>query len=101
VSPFLSILALTLKGSPGFASLLMYADDGIFYSSKKFSAEDVRRWFSGLGLPLSEDKCCWVRENYAWARPLKFLGMSFDGSSYRAATRKGASLVYDKADLVK
>lgn len=42
-----------------------------------------------------------MKDNYKWIKPLKFLGMEFDGESFRASTRKGASLVYDKAGLVR
>lgn len=41
VSPFLSIMQLSMFGSPPFADLLMYADDGLFSSDKKFSEGDV------------------------------------------------------------
>jgi hypothetical protein len=34
ISPFLSIIALTITGDPAFANLLMYADDGLFYSNR-------------------------------------------------------------------
>lgn len=40
-SPFLSVVLLATKGDPGFANLLMYADDGLFYSDTKFSEADV------------------------------------------------------------
>lgn len=100
VSPFLSIIQLAMKGSPKFADLLMYADDGLFYSNKKFTEEDVVGWFEDLGLPLSMDKSGWVKSNNNWLKPLKFLGMQFDGVAFRAATRKGATLLYDKAGLV-
>lgn len=41
VSPFLSVIQLAMNGDPPFASLLMYADDGLFYSNKKFTETDV------------------------------------------------------------
>lgn len=41
ISPFLSAIALAVKGDPPFAKLLMYADDGLFYSDKKFTSADV------------------------------------------------------------
>lgn len=41
ISPFLSVMQLAIKGSPKFADLLMYADDGLFYSDRKFTEEDV------------------------------------------------------------
>lgn len=50
---------------------------------------------------MSLEKSGWVKSNYQWLKPLKFLGMQFDGVSFRAATRKGATLLYDKAELVK
>lgn len=42
-----------------------------------------------------------MRSNYKWVKPLKFLGLEFDGEKLRAATRGGANLVYDKAALVE
>lgn len=38
ISPFLSQFQLSLKGfKPGFADLVMYADDGLFYSDNNFT----------------------------------------------------------------
>lgn len=100
VSPFLSVMQLAMHGDPPFASLLMYADDGLFYSDRSFTEEDVISWFGSLEIPVALEKSGWVRSNYNWLRPLKFLGMVFDGESFRAATRKGAKLLYDKYELV-
>lgn len=39
----------------------------------------------------------------AWIRPLKFLGMEYDGNkqTYRASTRKGATLEFDSLHAVQ
>jgi hypothetical protein len=33
-------------------------------------------------------------------KPLKFLGLEYDGKTLKANTRKGSKLVFDKEDLV-
>lgn len=77
ISPFLSLIGLITAGDPRFADIIMYADDGLFYSSKKFSPKDVEKFFSDLGLTVHPTKSRWVRENYEWKRPLKFLGLVY------------------------
>lgn len=96
-SPFLSIIQLTLLGDPLFASLLMYADDGLFYSKKKFNELDVHRFFKKLGAKVNWEKSHWIRHNYVWQRPLQFLGLCYDGhlKELRASTREGSVLKFD------
>jgi hypothetical protein len=40
ISPFLSVLSLTAL-RPKFADIIMYADDGIFYSDEPFEEQDI------------------------------------------------------------
>jgi hypothetical protein len=56
ISPFLSILQLVWKDAPKFANLLMYADDGLFYSDNEFTAEQVKAHFDKLLLEISPEK---------------------------------------------
>lgn len=55
-SPFLSILQLIVEGSPTFAALLMYADDGLFYSMRKFTEEQVKAFFTAIGMEIAPEK---------------------------------------------
>lgn len=77
ISPFLSIISLIIKGNPTFARILMYADDGLFYSNKRFTPQDVEDFFGELGLTVQPTKSGWIRENYKWVKPLKFLGLVY------------------------
>jgi hypothetical protein len=56
ISPFLSICLLNLLNGPAFGNILMYADDGLIYSSKKFDASEVSRMFEGIGIEVSPEK---------------------------------------------
>lgn len=56
VSPFLSVMLLSSEPPPNFAGLLMYADDGLFYSNTKFSEADVVSWFNGFEIQVAPEK---------------------------------------------
>jgi len=62
ISPFLSILTMSCGPPPKFAQLVMYADDGIFYSDSAFDAAEVSAWFEHVGVKLNEEKSGWVRQ---------------------------------------
>lgn len=81
----------------------MYADDGLFYSDKKFSAKDVEDFFAEMGLTVHPTKSRWVRENYKWIRPLKFLGLVYQPltGDLWSSTREGVAIKFDKKDLVQ
>jgi len=103
ISPFLSQFQLSLKGfRPGFAEILMYADDGLFYSDSKFTIGQACLWFQELGCQVAGAKSGWVR-NEEWVKPLRFLGLEYDGISnqLRSQTRSGRSLLFDKEGLVE
>lgn len=58
-SPLLSILLLATPNSkplPPHCKILMYADDGIIYSDQEFHSDDVREYFQGFGIEISEEK---------------------------------------------
>lgn len=56
ISPFLSIMQLTHEPAPLFAKILMYADDGLFYSDKPFSPRKVAEHFREMGLCIAPEK---------------------------------------------
>jgi hypothetical protein len=87
--PLLSLIALIdfLKQQPSVS----YADDGVFYGDEPFEILDRPEW----GVNLHPEKSGWVKKDGNWLKPLKFLGLTWDGSSLRAETRKGSKLVAD------
>lgn len=94
VSPLLaisSLLGLSLK--PG-EKILMYADDGLIYSSRKKppNEEDIKESFRRAGAELNEKKSGWVKRDGKWEKPLIFLGMKFDGKELESKTRGGKML---------
>jgi hypothetical protein len=101
-SPFLSVVQLALLRAQKFALLLMYADDGLFYAMKRIAVQRVVNLFRDIGIEVNMEKSGWVRENWKWRKPLKFLGLEYDGveKKLRASTREGATLEFDKHGLV-
>lgn len=94
VSPLLaisSLLGLSLK--PG-ERILMYADDGLIYSSRRKAPkeENIKESFRKAGSELNEKKSGWVKKDGIWKKPLVFLGMKFDGKELESQTRKGNNL---------
>lgn len=69
---------------------LFYADDGIFFSNIPFSV----RGSPEEGIRLNEEKSQWVKSAGVWQKPLKFLGLEFDGNrgTLMGKTRKGSRL---------
>lgn len=55
-SPFLAILSLIPAVEAAFARLLMYVDDGLKYSNRKFTPEQVAKYFAELGLTVNLEK---------------------------------------------
>jgi len=73
----------------------MYADDGVIYGSNLGDSPfptgfDIHE----SGIKINEDKSGWVKKDGKWLKPLRFLGMEYDGntSSFRAKTRTGSTL---------
>lgn len=87
-SPLLASLALIdTVIVPG--KTIQYADDGIWYD---VDGPQVKQNWESAGIELNTDKSGWVKKDGRWLKPLKFLGMQFDGSKWRAASRKGSTL---------
>lgn len=84
--PLLSAIILKnfLKQHPG----LSYADDGLFYGNKKFKVQDDPE----SGIIIKPEKSGWIKWNGVWKKPLKFLGLVYDGKTLKAQTRKGSDL---------
>jgi hypothetical protein len=63
---------------------ISYADDVLFYSNSPF--EILSKLF--LGLNLHEEKSGWVNYDGRWIKPLRFLGLEWDGVSWIGHTIK-------------
>jgi hypothetical protein len=116
LSPFLSLFALspllrqtrakgTRYGKPFWRDLVGYADDWIIYGLR-FPIHYLQRFnpqFANWGITVNQSKSGWVKKDGVWIKPLKFLGLTYDGNAdkFVSSTRKGATLLFDKHDLVK
>jgi len=74
---------------------VQYADDGLKAEDEPFDFK-LNDFSTYYGIELAPEKCGWVRYNGEWLKPLKFLGMEYDGSTdtFRASTRNGATLEF-------
>jgi hypothetical protein len=104
-SPSLSLLGLhdSILDRPGI-NTIMYADDGLYYGDLKDTPLITPN--SGIvsaNISFNHKKSGWIKKDGKWLKPLKFLGLIYDGESdkLQAQTRKGASLEFDKMNLVK
>jgi hypothetical protein len=80
----------------------MYADDGMFYGDLP---DNMWRELPGnpaAGIEINQTKSGFVKKGGKWLKPLKFLGLEYDGeqNKLRAKTRNGSELLFDKEDLV-
>jgi len=106
-SPFLSNISLNDSLLAIWKEIVQYADDGLAYG-EKLTQKVIDDMFSSVvfklcGIILSVEKSGWVKREGKWLKPLKFLGLEYDGvtNQLRANTRKGSKLVYDKASLLE
>lgn len=93
LSPRLSLIPLLNFNS--HVSSLKYADDGLLYSDEEFDIYDDKN----AGAIINPSKSRWVKYNGKWLRKLKFLGLSYDGKTLRAATRNGSTLIANEKRL--
>lgn len=105
-SPFLSALSEDYAVRDHFKTMGLeikkYADDWIAMSKKKFALEDVRcEEMEKAGIELNLEKSGFVKYDGKWLKPLKFLGLEYDGCTLKANTRNGSRLIYDKASLLE
>lgn len=113
-NPISPILCSLVLGCTVFSKgeCVMYADDGLFYGSS-FAEEIITQTdpiMKKFGISFAPEKSGWVKKKGEWLKPLKFLGITFDpayeyaGSPaigiLKASTRKGASLVFDRPQLI-
>jgi hypothetical protein len=108
LSPYLAAVALDeLQANlPPGVKIILYADDGLFYGPgvKAFvESGHMLRLMTSFGFTVHQGKSSWVRYESAWLHPLKFLGITYDGLTdiLSAATRKGATLRYNKHELLE
>lgn len=122
-SPISPILCSSILGDSVFkiAKCLMYADDGLFYSNEPLfgGSDDVTTTpaMKESNLSFAADKSGWVKKDGTWLKPLKFLGLTYDGNTdtlyastkdkillqddLRYDIKKGSTLVFDKGDMIK
>jgi hypothetical protein len=104
-SPFISGMALIpfIKhyASPT-SEVVGYADDWIIYGSKFDPQDLLNDKFTKEGIIINQSKSSWVKKDGKWLKPLKFLGLSYDGEKDKliSATRKGATLEFNKWELI-
>jgi len=130
-SPISPILCSMILQGTVFAKgqCLMYADDGLFYGTKL--SDDIGETTAEMkkfNLSFAADKSKWVKKDGIWLEKLKFLGLTFipselcEGSTtvklhggrilqqpspkyphgrLVSSTKKGATLEFDKYDLIR
>lgn len=78
-SPLLSILILKdfLSNQDCTVESISYADDPIFYSNKDFAIQDYQEY----GIKINQDKSGWIKRDGKWLKPLKYLGLTYDGTT--------------------
>lgn len=94
ISPLLSLLALEetlFREFPG--QVIMYADDGVLYGDE-LDDKQIQDKLSNLnhGISINWSKSGWVKKNNEWVKPLKFLGLKYDGKILESETRSGRNL---------
>lgn len=93
-SPILAnlIMDLWIKEHDGKAECVAYADDSVSFSNQPIEISPP----SDTGIEINADKSDYVKWEGKWLKPLKFLGLEFDGTRFRAQTRKGSNLEMDE-----
>lgn len=82
---------------------VVYADDGLYYGN--IGDTPILTPNSGLvtsNIQFNIEKSGWVKKDGVWLKPLKFLGLTYDGNldKLMGSTRNGSTLIYDKQELV-
>jgi hypothetical protein len=104
VSPILSCRVLQWTGALDHPNIVQYVDDGLIMNTVK-SVHTLDEFEGNLltnhtGLTISKSKTEMIMEDGKYLKPLKFLGCSYDGKTFRAATRKGVYEVKDAANRI-
>lgn len=106
-APTSPVLAtITMRGSiterPGL-EVVTYADDGLYYGN--IGDTPMLTPNSNLvtaNIHFNVEKSGWIKKDGVWLKPLKFLGLTYDGNldKLMGSTRNGSTLIYDKEELV-
>lgn len=101
-SPVLACLALHGSILDRGMETVMYADDGLYYGQINQPIITPNSGMVTGNIYFNLSKSGWVKRNGEWLKPLKFLGLEYDGktNTLKAKTRKGSELQYDKQDLI-
>lgn len=101
-SPVLASLALHGSVLDRGVNTLLYADDGLYYGEINQPLITPNSNLVTANISFHTEKCHWIKKGGVWLRPLKFLGLEYDGrrNELKAKTRKGSELKYDKQDLI-
>lgn len=87
-SPILSNLIQDIWIRTNPARVIAYADDSVGYSSHYFNSPPPE----DTGIIINPNKSGWIRYQGKTIRPLKFLGLIYDGVTLKASTKKGSNL---------
>lgn len=112
ISPVLSCKVLQDTGALNNDDIIQYMDDGLIMSSINRDNGDDVMTFEDLktkltefiaslatpntGITISARKTEFIKRGEKWLRPLKFLGCSYDGDTFKAHTRTGG--IYEVKD---
>jgi hypothetical protein len=82
---------------------VVYADDGLYYGTigdTPILTPNSQQVTANIQFNI--EKSGWVKKDGVWLKPLKFLGMTYDGNldKLMGSTRNGSTLIYDKSELV-
>jgi len=105
LSPFLSAIIIDELDQllPPGVKILKYADDWIFYGSKRLESwvetGEIYEILQQLGFTLHEGKSGWIRKNWEWVNRIKFLGLVLIGGRiFASETRKGNELIFNEKE---
>lgn len=96
-----SILSRPTQGNP--LESLAYADDGLWYGNITQPLITPNTGMVRGNITINTNKSGWVKKDGIWLKPLKFLGLEYNGITniLKAATRNGAELKYNKTKLIE
>jgi hypothetical protein len=89
-SPILAnlIMDLWIKKFEDPERVIAYADDSVSFSPNPINHQPPE----DTGIQINNNKSGYVKYNGKWEKPLKFLGLEFNGEEFKAHTRKGSRL---------
>lgn len=75
-----------------------YADDGVYHGHLPREVLIGTEEMNVAGISYNPDKSGWIKKDGEWQKPLKFLGLVYDGvkNEWSASTRRGSKLLFDK-----